>query len=1062
VATSRLARIRRALLCTTLTTSGMVVSLDPPSASAAGPVPLTAPNGVIEPGPDVAPAVTSTVPVDGSVGIPTNSNVTVTLSEAVTVTDPWFTLRCAISGDHAGTVTGGPVSYVIDPTVDFAFAEACSVTIDPAAVHDVDGNDPPDIMAAAFTTGFTVQPNPCSLPFTPIPAIQGSGPAAAITGAVTTRGVVVGDYEYPGTGPTGSFLRGFYVQDPTGDGDAATSDAVFVFNGNNNRVAVGDDVRVSGNATEFQDQTQVSASAITTCGTGTVGAADVTLPFSDAAFPERYEGMLVRLPQTLTVTEHFQLGRFGQVVMSSGGRLPQPTNIVAPGAPAAAVQAANDLNRIIIDDASQGQNPDPIIFGRGGSPLSAANTLRGGDTAAGISGVMTYTWAGNAASGNAYRVRPVNALGATIPSFQPSNPRPADPPNVGGTVRVAGMNLLNFFNTFDGLPDTVDNCANGVGGIATDCRGADTQAEFDRQWVKTVAAMTGTAADVIGVIEVENDGYGPTSAIQFLVDRLNAATAPGTYAFVDVDTNTGQVNALGTDAIKVGLVYKPAVVTPIGSTAALNTEAFVNGGDTSPRNRPAVAQAFQVPTTGATFVVSVNHLKSKGSACGSPDAGDGQGNCNAVRVNAANLLTQWLAADPTGTGDPDALILGDLNSYAKEDPITAIEAAGYSDMIEQFNGADAYSFAFDGQWGYLDHALANASLAGQVNDVADWHINADEPSVLDYNTDFKTANLQTALYAPDQFRVADHDPVLIGLTPNAAPTVDAGGPYNANEGGTVPLTATGGDPNGDALSYMWDLDYDGTFETPGQSVTFSAAAIDGPATRDVQVRVIDSGGLTALASATVEIANVAPTISSATFASPAVACGMNNAALTVVFADPGLADTFTAVVDWGDGSAPQTLSAVTSPFSATHTYGRAGTYVASVTVTDDDGGSATTAAPVAVNFTVDGGGVLPPINQDGSSVFREGRTIPIKVRLVDCTGTFPANLAPVVRVSLLSNLSHETWPGDVVATMRYSRLDRQYIYNLDTDDFPDHLSRYQIIITVPSTGQTITAQFRLR
>src|SRR5262249_35909190 len=153
---------------------------------------------------------------------------------------------------------------------------------------------------------------------------------------------------------------------------------------------------------------------------------DVSLPAPDATYFERYEGMLVRLPQTLSVTEHFQLGRFGMVVMSSGGKLPQPTNVVAPGAPAVAMQAANNLNRIIIDDPTQAQNPDPIVFGRGGLPLSASNTLRGGDTATNIVGVMTYTWAGNAASGNAFRVRPLQAMGGSV-LFQPTNPRPAAP-----------------------------------------------------------------------------------------------------------------------------------------------------------------------------------------------------------------------------------------------------------------------------------------------------------------------------------------------------------------------------------------------------------------------------------------------------------------------------------------------------------------------------------------------------------------------------------------------------------------------------------------------------------
>jgi predicted extracellular nuclease len=283
--------------------------------------------------------------------------------------------------------------------------------------------------------------------------------------------------------------------------------------------------------------------------------------------------------------------------------------------------------------------------------------------------------------------------------------------------------------------------------------------------------------DVIGVNEIENDGYGPTSAVAHLVDQLNTATAPGTYAFIDVDANTSQVDAMGTDAIKVGLIYKPASVTPVGQTAALNTVAFVNGGDASPRNRASLAQAFQQNANGQVFIVNVNHLKSKGSACTVPDAGDGQGNCNVVRVNAVTELMNWLAADPTGTGDPDILLVGDYNSYAMEDPIIALENGGFTHLIKTLLGPDAYSYVFDGQWGYLDHALGSASIASQISGVGDYHINSDEPSALDYNTDFKTLNLQTILYAPNEFRVSDHDSVIVGLcqaptgTASATPSV---------------------------------------------------------------------------------------------------------------------------------------------------------------------------------------------------------------------------------------------------------------------------------------------------
>lgn len=625
-------------------------------------------------------------------------------------------------------------------------------------------------------------PLTCDAPFTPIFAIQGSGPSAASTGAVVTRGVVVGDYEGPSPA-----LRGFYLQDATGDGNAATSDAIFVFNGNNNSVSLGDVVRVSGTAAEFQDQTQISASTVTVCGTGTITPVDVTLPVPSADDLERFEGMLVRFPQTLTVTEHFQLGRFGQVVMSANGRLAQPTNVVAPGAAATALQAQNDLNRLIVDDPLQNQNADPILFGRGGNPLSASNTLRGGDQATGMVGVLTYTWAGNAASGNAYRLRPVGALGGGVPNFIAANARPASPAPVGGTLKVASFNVLNYFNTIGST-----SCTTGIGGASTDCRGADNVTELARQRDKLVAALTTMDADIVGLMEIENDGYGATSAVQDLVNVLNDATSPGRYAFIDADAGTGQVNALGTDAIKVALIYQPAMVTPTGRTAALNTMSFVTGGDGAPRNRPALAQAFR-RADGGRLVVAVNHLKSKGSACDAPDLGDGQGNCAAVRTAAAQELAAWLAADPTDTGERDALIIGDLNSYAMEDPITAIRNAGYTNLVSTFGGPNAYGFAFDGQWGYLDHALASVSLTAQVTGVTEWHINADEPIALDYNTEFKTAGLQASLFAPDAFRSSDHDPVIVGLNLTPPPVRYTFGGFLAPiRGGTAMTVAAAG------------------------------------------------------------------------------------------------------------------------------------------------------------------------------------------------------------------------------------------------------------------------------
>jgi hypothetical protein len=146
------------------------------------------------------------------------------------------------------------------------------------------------------------------------------------------------------------------------------------------------------------------------------------------------------------------------------------------------------------------------------------------------------------------------------------------------------------------------------------------------------------------------------------------------------------------------------------------------------------------------------------------DQGDGQGCWNAHRTDQAHELLSFINGTVVpATGDSDVVLLGDFNSYAKEDPIAALEAGGYTNLVGHFHGDEAYSYAFDGQWGYLDFALASPSLLAQVTDANDYHINADEPSVLDYNTNFKSSGQITSLYAPDEFRTSDHDSVRVGL-----------------------------------------------------------------------------------------------------------------------------------------------------------------------------------------------------------------------------------------------------------------------------------------------------------
>jgi uncharacterized protein len=751
---------------------------------------------------EAAPAVTATTPVSGAINVAVGTSITVTFSEPVNVSAGAITVECppgSVVGSNAGALTN-VTTATVTPASDLPFGTTCQITAAASGISDVDVVDPPDSLASDFSSGFTtLAAVTCGATDTPIGQIQGTGTSAALLGTQTVQGVVVGDFEFPGTGASADYLRGFFVQNSAGtdDGNDQTSDAIFVFNSNADSVSLGQVVQVTGTVSEFGffsaggTLTELTPSSIEVCGTpGNIVATSISLPVASPTALERYEGMLVTFPQPLFVTEHFQLGRFGQVTLSGNARLPQPTNIAQPGAAALAQQAANDLDQIVLDDETQIQNPDPIKLGRNGSPLSASNTLRGGDWILGLTGVLTETDATTASNVTSdtdpvrYRVRPIGSLNGAVPSFQSANARPSAPPAVAGNLKVAGFNLLNYFNTFGAT-----SCTFGVAGGVAECRGADNAVELTRQSQKTVAAAIGTGADVLVVSELENDGYGSTSAIQDLTNKLNAA-APGTWAFLDVDARTGQSNALGVDAIKVAMLYKPAKVAPIGQTAVANTGAFglytVSSGPPIQRSRPALAQAFQ-ETTGAhgRIVVVGNHLKSKGSGCDDnvspvgpdPDVGDGQGNCNLTRTAAATQLADWLAGNPTATGEARILILGDLNAYAQEDPIDAFRTAGYTDLIEARVGASAYSYAFDGQWGYLDHALAAPSLLKQVADVVEWHINADEPNVLDYNTEFKSAGQVAGLYAADPYRASDHDPVIVGLnlTPAAPLPAPAGG-----------------------------------------------------------------------------------------------------------------------------------------------------------------------------------------------------------------------------------------------------------------------------------------------
>ncbi len=256
--------------------------------------------------------------------------------------------------------------------------------------------------------------------------------------------------------------------------------------------------------------------------------------------------------------------------------------------------------------------------------------------------------------------------------------------------------MLNYFTTLN-LPGSGDD------DIA---RGAESPLELSRQQAKIIDALAEIDADVFGLIEIENNG---DVALKTLTDALNAHLGSEVYRYIA----TGKI---GTDVITTALMYKPATVEPLGAFQLMNGAADPAWDDNL--HRPGLTQTFGAVETDEKFTVVVNHLKSKGSACATGNDPQ-QGNCNGPRTAAAKALATWLATDPTGQGTVGReLIIGDLNAYDKEDPITALTGAGYTDLLLKYQGEDAYTYVFDGQLGYLDHGLAGPGLLADVTGAA--------------------------------------------------------------------------------------------------------------------------------------------------------------------------------------------------------------------------------------------------------------------------------------------------------------------------------------------------------
>ncbi|OKL53176.1 hypothetical protein BSZ39_10935 [Bowdeniella nasicola] len=594
-----------------------------------------------------------------------------------------------------------------------------------------------------------------------IAQIQGTGAASPLVDQqVTVSGVVTGTHF------TGGF-NGFYIMDENAKRTARTaadaSDGLFIYAPKlsvpGGDLAVGDRVTLRGTVTEFYQMTQLKDITVVE---RTAGAPLAPVPFtftSDADIREAYEGMLVAPQGDYVVSDNYQnITNYGSLKLAYG-----KTPIVHPGElynPVtnpeewAAQDALKTTMTITLDDGATTNFrnvtdvPQPYIDLTGDARVGGPVNFKD-------SGVLLDfrfdQW-------NYQPIHPVNGADKASEPVTFTNTRTGAPENVGGQVRLASFNVLNYFTDLgedeagcrfysdrEGNPTTANRCT---------VRGAYSKAAFERQQTKIVAAINKLTANVVALEEIEANSSVDKSknrdeALSKLVAALNADAGSAKWAFVPSPAGVPE----GEDVIRTAYIYQPEFVQPKGDSRILTDAAFHNA-------RQPLAQTWQIKnvesdegdTVVDTFVTVVNHFKSKGSGV---DDGTNQGKANPDRIAQATALKDWVA----GSEHP-VFLLGDFNAYTKEDPLQVLYKAGYTDLGEKFSLPKTYLFG--GQVGSLDHVLANEDALEMVTGATVWNINSVESILLEYSR--HNSNIKE-LYAPDQFRSSDHDPVIVGIKP---------------------------------------------------------------------------------------------------------------------------------------------------------------------------------------------------------------------------------------------------------------------------------------------------------
>ncbi|HKP94550.1 MAG TPA: alkaline phosphatase PhoX [Fibrobacteria bacterium] len=714
------------------------------------PAPRNAASASVACGADAAPRVSGMSPAAGSGGGSPGTHIVLTFNEPVTVSGAWFGLSGSVSGNHTATVTGGPVSFTLDPGADFLIGETVTVTVSAALVSDVDADDPPDHPVADFTGAFSI-----AAPVR-IHALQGAGHLSPLSGqsVAGVEGVV-----------TAVLPNGFFLQDTLPDADPATSEAIFVFTNAAPTVHVGDVLSVDGRVSEFRPggattdnltTTELTAPAISLLSSGhalpdpvliglggrvppdhvieddapsgnveTSGAFD---PDSDGIdFYESLEGMRVQVSRPVVIGPRNSFGEF--LVLGDSGS-----------------QASLRTPRGGLKVRARDFNPEKIMVDDALTPTPPVNV---GDAFAGpIVGVLDYQFAN-------FKILP-----ATLPARIPGPLAPeVSSAGCSGMLSVATFNVENLDPS-------------------------DPQSKFDQ--LAGIIVHNLASPLLIGLEEVQdnngavNDGTVDASlTASRLIAAIQAAGGPA-YQYRDIAPQNLQDGGEPGGNIRVAFLYQAAQGlafvsrpggTAVNSVAPVATPAGVKLNFSPGRINPT-HPAFnnsrkplvgEFTFKGRTFFVIANHFNSKGGdqplfgrfqppVPGSEDQRLQQ--AQQVQAFAQSLLAQ----------DPNArlVLLGDFNDFEFSNPLAALKGSNLVDLMESLPENERYSYVYEGNSQALDHILVSRNLANQPATFYDVvHVNSEfaeqasdhEPQRACFD---KGRTSDAGLYAEELIQAASH------------------------------------------------------------------------------------------------------------------------------------------------------------------------------------------------------------------------------------------------------------------------------------------------------------------